>query len=1087
MRKRTQLGMALFLCLAFVSALRAQSNSPVQYFYDDLGRLTRVVDQNGNVASYNYDAVGNLLSISHSTLPANNGLAILNFTPQTGAVGASVTIQGQGFSATPTANAVQFNGTPATVTSATTSALSVTVPTGTTTGPISVTVAGTTATSDANFTVAPLSLISISVTSSLPTISTGQASQYRATGLYNNGTTQDVTTTVTWSAANASIATVSNSSGSQGVVRGVSNGFTTIAAASGSVSGTAPVTVAAFASLTVTATSSCLVTGITQQFTAQAQYVNGTIADVTAGASWSSSNTTVAVISNATGTQGLATTLATGVTTITANWEGYTSSVSLVVAPPLPAGWGQQDVGTVGVSGCAGYLNDDFNVTGAGADINGTADGFHFVYQPLSGDGTIVARVVNLQGAGGGVNQKAGVMIRETLNSGATNAYMAYETTSSTNLVIFDARTSTGGSTNQDGFISRLFVPYWVKLVRSGSTFSGYASPDGVNWTQVGTTQTITMATDVYVGLAVTNANSSGLATATFDNVSVSSAANPAPVITNVSATTGAVGSQVVITGTGFGEPQASDEVLLNDAPVTIDSWSATSITITIPQGATSGILMVSVAPTMDDSNPVYFEVTAQPLPTGWLDGDVGVVGVAGNATFTNGTFTVNGAGSGINNGSAPDGFHFVYQPLLGDGTIVARVVTLQVPGGASAFQGQQAGVMIRETLDPYATNAYMCYQAGPFTSHEVFSERMSTGGSTGQQELNGTYLAWVKLVRSGSSFSGYASPDGVNWVQIGTTQTITMATDVYIGLAVTNANSSALATATFDNVSVSSAANPAPVITNVSATTGSVGSQVVITGTGFGEPQGGDEVLLNDAPVTIDSWSATSITITIPAGATSGILVVSVAPSMDDSNPVYFEVTAQPLPTGWLDGDVGEVGVAGNATFANGAFTVNGAGSSIDTGTADGFHFVYQPLSGDGTIVARVVNLQGAGGGAYQNAGVMIRETLSAAATNAYMSYQENPSTNGAIFSERTSTGGSSGGQGLYGRQPPPYWVKLVRSGSTFSGYASPDGVNWTQVGTTQTITMATDVYVGLAVTNANSSALATATFDNVSVTGTP
>ena len=103
MRKRTQIGMALFLCLTFVSALHAQSTTPIQYFYDGLGRLTTVVDQNGNIANYHYDAVGNLLSITRSTAPGNNALAILGFTPQQGPIGQTVTIQGQGFSPTPSA------------------------------------------------------------------------------------------------------------------------------------------------------------------------------------------------------------------------------------------------------------------------------------------------------------------------------------------------------------------------------------------------------------------------------------------------------------------------------------------------------------------------------------------------------------------------------------------------------------------------------------------------------------------------------------------------------------------------------------------------------------------------------------------------------------------------------------------------------------------------------------------------------------------------------------------------------------------------------------------------------------------------
>ncbi len=90
-------------------------------------------------------------------------------------------------------------------------------------------------------------------------------------------------------------------------------------------------------------------------------------------------------------------------------------------------------------------------------------------------------------------------------------------------------------------------------------------------------------------------------------------------------------------------------------------------------------------------------------------------------------------------------------------------------------------------------------------------------------------------------------------------------------------------------------------------------------------------------------------------------------------------EAHAQSLPTGWSDQDVGQVGVAGSASFTNGAFTVKGAGYNMTSGMTDGFHFVYQQLSGDGTIVARVVSVSNS----YAQAGVMIRETMTSGATN--------------------------------------------------------------------------------------------------------
>jgi len=145
-------------------------------------------------------------------------------------------------------------------------------------------------------------------------------------------------------------------------------------------------------------------------------------------------------------------------------------------------------------------------------------------------------------------------------------------------------------------------------------------------------------------------------------------------------------------------------------------------------------------------------------------------------------------------------------------------------------------------------------------------------------------------------------------------------------------------------------------------------------------------------------------------------------------------------------------------------------------TTSADGFHYVYQPLSGDGTIIARVVSVQGS---SYAQVGIMIRETLNPGASHVFLFDYAS----GLLMTERTSTGASSSYQTLRS-VTLPYWIKLVRSANVFTMYGSLDGVNWVQLGSSQTVSMAQNVYVGLAVSNRNTSALATGTFDNVSVT---
>ena len=115
---RTTVAKYLALLLIGISAtvvLQGQS-APVNYVYDELGRLVGVIDGTGASAVYVYDAVGNLTSIGRYT---SGTVSILEFTPDNGPNGTTVTIYGTGFSSTPSQNTVTLNGVAATVTSST--------------------------------------------------------------------------------------------------------------------------------------------------------------------------------------------------------------------------------------------------------------------------------------------------------------------------------------------------------------------------------------------------------------------------------------------------------------------------------------------------------------------------------------------------------------------------------------------------------------------------------------------------------------------------------------------------------------------------------------------------------------------------------------------------------------------------------------------------------------------------------------------------------------------------------------------------------------------------------------------------------
>ena len=187
----------------------------------------------------------------------------------------------------------------------------------------------------------------------------------------------------------------------------------------------------------------------------------------------------------------------------------------------VPSPWLTRDIGAVGLAGGASFTNGKFTVTGSGADIGGTADEFRFAHLSATGDCTIIARVASLESH---INSwsKAGVMIRESLDANAANAFIAV---TPGNGVAWQYRSSTGGSTTINN-TTGLSAPYWVKLVRSGNTFTGYYSSDGTNWTQLGST-TLTMASTAYIGLAITSHNDYTLCSATFDNVTAPGWAHP--------------------------------------------------------------------------------------------------------------------------------------------------------------------------------------------------------------------------------------------------------------------------------------------------------------------------------------------------------------------------------------------------------------------------------------------------------------------------------------------------------------------------------------------------------------------------------
>jgi len=306
------------------------------------------------------------------------------------------------------------------------------------------------------------------------------------------------------------------------------------------------------------------------------------------------------------------------------------------VSSTMPSPWQSVDVGSPLVAGTADYSASDqtFYLDGAGADVYGTNDQFHYVYQTLNGDGTIVARVRYQTNSSPWA--KAGVMIKQstTAMSSYVDALVTPDVSPNTpniNCVGYTVNgcasplppitpsygngvrmqynfTGSKTATNLTGYHS---PNKWLKLQKTGNTFMSWESTDGKTWTQIGSTS-VTMSGSATIGLFVTSHNIGQNSSVAFDNVQVTTQAPPPP---------------------------------------------------------------------------------PGPLPSPWTDTDVGSPAIAGSASYNNGVFTVNGAGADIY--GTNDQFNYVYQPVAGDGngTLIARVTSQ-----SNTSSNAKAGIIFKQS-----------------------------------------------------------------------------------------------------------------------------------------------------------------------------------------------------------------------------------------------------------------------------------------------------------------------------------------------------------------------------------------------------
>jgi regulation of enolase protein 1 (concanavalin A-like superfamily) len=555
------------------------------------------------------------------------------------------------------------------------------------------------------------------------------------------------------------------------------------------------------------------------------------------------------------------------------------SPVIFTAAPAavaLPAPWTAADVGSVAGEGATGWQSPKFVSVSSGTAIGGSADSFRFTSQPLVGDGTIVARVESLENTGGWA--KAGVVIRE---STAANARQAVMVVSPTNGIAWQYRQNVGGLGVVVAGPTTQTAPVWVRVVRTGNTFTGSWSADGSEWTEVGSI-TIPMGSSALAGLVSTSDDATRLNRSEFTDVAVSTVASGLQAVGDLAFTlksSSAIGIawSAVTEATGYRiERSINGTSFTTLANLDGDTLAYTDATVAVLGKFYYRVVAIDGS-TVAPPSPTIFTAAPRttPLPAPWTATDLGSVAGEGATGLQSGTFIHVSSGTAI--GGPADSFRFTSQPLVGDGSIIARVSVQEITGVWA-----KAGVMIRESTDVNARQAVMVVSP---TQGIAWQYRHNVGGSgvTTVTAADQTAPVWLKLERVGNRFTGSWSLDGVTWTEAGST-TVSMGPAAVIGLVSTSDDATRLNRAEFTDVSVVGTGGVIETAGTFSAlvtTYGTPSSTTTITVSGAGLT--GDVTATAPAGFEVSSDGTTfgsTATFTPVSGSVSGTLLVRLGAS---------------------------------------------------------------------------------------------------------------------------------------------------------------------------------------------------------------
>ena len=502
-------------------------------------------------------------------------------------------------------------------------------------------------------------------------------------------------------------------------------------------------------------------------------------------------------------------------------------------------------------------------------------------------------------------------------------------------------------------------------------TFNGTAAT-ATAWSA--TSVTVAVPTGATTGPVIVTVNGQASNGVTFTVTTTA----PAPVISSLAPTSGPVGATVTIAGSNFGATQGTSTVTFNGTAATATAWSAASVTVAVPTGATTGPVIVTV--NGQASNGANFTVTSStgttptfvqlnyatpqsptttinvPFTKAQSAGDLNVVVVGWNDDVRAVQSVTDTAGN-------------VYALAVGP-TVLPSQATQSIYNASNIAAAAAGTNTVTVTFtgaavfpDIRITEYSGIDQVAPLDVATGASNSSTTAANSG----NVTTTSAAELLFGASLVKGGTTAAGSGFtVRVITSPDSDLVEDRVVSAAGTYSASSSVSPDGWImqlvafRAATATTPPPAPAITSVSPSSGSVGTIVTIAGNNFGASQGTSTVTFNGTAAAASVWSATSLMVGVPTGATSGPVVVTVGGQV--SNAVTFIVNTPAPAITTLTPTSGPVGatvtIAGSnfgATQGTSTVTFNGTAATVSAWSATSLSVKVPTAATSGPVLVTV------------------------------------------------------------------------------------------------------------------------------------